>query len=1034
MIVAWVSLFGHCRFDLLIPTELVGAPLGFRILAVCAAVAVWAVSGAAWAKDAPAPPVTWAHERSDLTPDPSVKFGKLSNGMRYALKRNGTPAGAVTIFLTIAAGSLHETDEQKGLAHFLEHLAFAGSKNVPRGEMMKTLQRLGARPGADANAFTNFDQTVYMFELPHADAASLDTAFMLLREVADRLTLSQEAMDAERGVVIEELKIADRPAARSARAHFSAMLPGVRHNNRWPIGEQAVLEKAPVSLVRKFYEQYYRPERATLIVVGEIDPAVIETKIASLFADWTQPGKPGADPVLGSRPAAGLRAASFSDPSLRETVNINWVMDERTSLNKSDYLQAVRRGVAFAVLNQRLAVRARDKTTPFDAAGAGIGNVSGVAEYVRVSAATNPGLWRPALKATENELRRLTTFGANQLELNREIRRARAASEEATAGAATLTNTFLASVLLSSVRGDFVFLATDQHVALREEALAGMKAADVDQVARELLTPEPGALFIASPRAVEGGEAAVTQTFRDAKQQAVEAPPIIAAMPFPYTSFGPAGEVASRTDVAELGATDVRFKNGVRLNIKTTDFRKNDVGVVVRFKGGMLDFPRDQAVLRSAYSDTLVYGGLKGINFNNLLDTAADRSYGLAAALAEDAFAFSGGTNAKDLLFQMQVLAAYATDAAYDPTMLEVAKAEYRDFWRRRLSTPRAALSVELGRILRPNDARWTAPTLEAANALTIENIRAKLDPMLGTRPVDITIVGDVDVEAAITTVAQTFGALPKRARKYAEPKGARDVRFPAEKQVLTLTHEGRADHAAAFVAWPGPDYHSSPRKARAFRLMRDVFASELSDRLRGQGKAYSPDATNFSSRVYPGYGYLAVTAETSFADLDLVYREIDAIAAAMREGNISDDMIVRARTPLVSTLEASQRSNGYWISALIDYQVEPKALAEQVSILSDYQSISKAEIVEIARAYLTDARRVEVRVVPAKGAIALWTPRKDLLSSDWVSTFEALGPLTMGAATPLSVEPILPELSADAICPADQPRCQVGGPWIKPR
>lgn len=1008
--------------------------MGFRGFAALAAVVVWALAGAAWAKDAPARPSTWAHERSDLTPDPSVKFGKLTNGMRYALKRNGTPSGAVTIFLRIAAGSLHESDAQKGLAHFLEHLAFAGSTNVPRGEMMKMLQRLGARPGADANAFTSFDETVYMFELPHADAASIDTAFMLLREVADRLTLTQEAMDAERGVVLEELKISDRPQSRSGRAHFAAMFPGLRHNSRWPIGEQAVIEKAPVSLVRKFYEQYYRPERAVMIVVGEVDPAAIETKIAALFSDWKQPGKPGADPVLGSSAGAGLRAASFSDPSLRETISINWVKPGNPEpLTKARYFEAVRRGLALAVANQRLLVRAREQETPFDAAGVGFGSISGVAQYLRVSANTAAGVWRSAMKATDHELRRLTTFGANQLELNREVRQARASSEDAAAGASTLNNTFLASMLLSSIRGDFVFLSTDQHVALREEALAGVTVADVDRIARALLTPEPSALFVTSPRTVEGGEAAIAQTYRDAKAQTVDAPPVVAAMPFPYTNFGRAGAVASRRDITELGATDVRFENGVRLSVKTTDFKKNDVGVVVRFMGGMLDFPRDQAVLRSAYADTLVYGGLKGISFNDLVDTAADRSYGLGAALAEDAFAFSGLTNAKDLLFQLQVLTAYASDAAYDPTALDGVKTEYRDFWRRRRATPRAALSAELGRILRTNDARWAAPALEAVNAITVDQVRAKLDPMLSSRPVDITIVGDVDVNAAISAVGQTLGALPKRARKYSEPSGARDVRFPAEKQLVTLTHDGRADHALAFVAWPGPDYHSNPRQARAFRLMRDVFTSELLDRLRGQGKAYTPDATNFSSRIFPGYGYLAVTAETSPTDLDLVYREIDAIAAAMRAGDISDDMIVRARTPLVSSLEASQRVNGYWVSALIDYQVEPRALAEQTSILSDYQSISKAEMVEIARAYLTEARRVEVRVMPAKGAIA-WLPRKDLLSADWVSTFETLGPLTMGTAVPLTAGPVLPELSADAICPPDQVRCQVGGPWIRRR
>lgn len=1003
----------------------------FGVRAVLAAVLVWAVAGVAWAKDARTPDLSWAHERSDLLPDPGVTFGKLPNGMRYALKKNGTPAGAVTVFLRIAAGSLHETDAQRGLAHFLEHLAFAGSKNVPRGEMLKILQRLGARPGADANAFTSFDETVYLLELPHADAASIDTAFMLLREIADRLSLTQEAMDAERGVVLEEMKISDRPAARSAREHFAVMFPGVRHNTRWPIGDKTVLEKAPVSLVRKFYEQYYRPERATLILVGDIDAAAIEPKIAALFSDWQQPGKAGPEPKLGQAPAPGLRATSYTDPSLREAVSINWVRPEESGpMNKARYIEQTRRAIGLAVVNQRLLVRARQSDSPFDAAGIGGGSITGLAEYLRASANTGTGMWRSTLREVDHELRRLTVFGSNAIELNRELRRAKAASDEGIASAATLSNTFFASVLLSSIKNDFVFMTAEQHVALRNEALAGLTTTDIDALVRKDVSPDPGALFITTPRVQLSDQAAIVQAYRDAQKEAVSAPPVAQVVPFPYTSFGEAGEIDKKSDVPDLGAVDVRLENGVRLTVKTTDYRKSEVGVVVRYKGGMLDFPRDTPVLRSAYADTHVFGGLKKISYNDLVDTAADRSYSMGAALVDDAYAITGSTNAKDLLFQLQVLAAYTTEPAFEVEALDGVKAEYRNFWRQRRSTPRAVLGVELGSILRPNDARWVAPSLESVNALTVENIRAMLDPLLASRPIDIAVVGDVDAAAAIDAVTQTFGALPKRMRRYSEPKGARDVRFPAEKKLVTLTHDGRADHALAYVAWPGPDYHSNPRQARAFRLLRDVFASELLERLRGQGKAYTPDAINFSSRIYPGYGYLGVTAETSPADLDLVYREIDAIATAIRSGNISDDQIVRARTPLVSTLEASQRTNGYWASVLIDYQVDDKTLAEQLSVVADYRSITKEEIVDVARRYLDDARRVEVRVLPTKAAIALWRPQANMLAAEWSTTYEATGPLTFGTAVPLTFEPPVPDLSRDS-CWTDRTVCSLGGPWL---
>lgn len=972
--------------------------------------------------------VRWPHEASDLQPDPSVVYGRLANGMRYALKRNGTPKDAVTVYLRIAAGSLHESDDQRGLAHFLEHLAFQGSANVARGELLKMLQRLGARPGADANAYTSFDETVYTLELPRADAASLDTAFMLLREIADRLLLTAEAMESERGVVLEEMRESDRPAARSARQHLAAMLPGLKHNTRWPIGDKAVIEKAPVALVRKYYQQYYRPERALLIVVGEIDPAAIEAKIGALFSDWKQPGAAGVEPDQGRFVPGPMRADSASDPALRESVNINHVRaGTRSAPDKATYQAQLRRNIAIALLNQRLLERARKSESPFEAAGAGVGQAGDVARYLRLGANAMPGRWDGALQALEQEARRLTTFGANRIELNREIRRARVAGEEALASAPTFTNTFYANEILGGVRSKYVFMNVEQHIALRDEVLQSLSVEDVGAILRDQLAGDPALLFVTSPKALTGGEGAITGVYREAQKTAVAAPPVVAAMPFPYTRFGRPGAVSARREIDVMGASEILFENGIRLHVKTTDFRKNDVRVAVRFAGGLDDFAKDKTVYRSAYMDTLILGGLNEISFNNLVDTLGDRSIGLTAAMSEDAYELSGGTTARDLALQLQVFAAYATDAAYQTAALDSVKSQYQEFWRRRRANPRTVLGTEAGAVLRPNDKRWALPSLDSVNATTVDEIKTALQPVLKGRPVDITIVGDVGLDAAIATVASTFGSLPKRTRRYTVPAGARDVRFPAARQQIVLQHDGRADHALAYVAWPGPDYRSDVRRARAFRLLREVMASELLDKLRGLGKAYTPSAVNLSSRIYPGYGYLSVSAETTPGDLDLVYREIDAIVAAFKAGAISDDMILRARTPIVASLESARRTNGYWLAALVEHQTDVRAGAEEASLLSDYQSIGKDEIVAVARAFLDDARRVEIRVLPASAAISLFPLHKNMqLVSDWLTRFESLGQLPTGTSVPLTLDAIPADRASDAFCAADTIACHL--------
>ena len=257
--------------------------------------------------------------------DPDIRFGSLPNGMRFAIRRQPIPAGEAALRLRFDAGSMMETDAQQGLAHFLEHMAFNGSKAVPEGEMVKILERLGLAFGADTNAQTGFDQTVYKLDLPKTDTETVDTSLKLLREAASELTIAQAAVDRERGVVLSEERASDSPSYRVYKSRLEYLLAGQRMPNREPIGKVDILQKAPADLIADFYHHYYRPERATIVAVGDFDPAAMEAKIRARFGDWKDNGPAGPEPDLGKVMPRKADAKLIVEPGAPLGLQVTWV-------------------------------------------------------------------------------------------------------------------------------------------------------------------------------------------------------------------------------------------------------------------------------------------------------------------------------------------------------------------------------------------------------------------------------------------------------------------------------------------------------------------------------------------------------------------------------------------------------------------------------------------------------------------------------------------------------------------------------------
>ncbi|MAL88539.1 MULTISPECIES: M16 family metallopeptidase [unclassified Brevundimonas] len=935
---------------------------------------VQAQDAAAVSANAMRPSDPWAHEISDIPADSAVRFGQLPNGLRYAIVRNTTPPGQASLRVRIDAGSLMENDDQLGLAHFIEHMAFNGSTNIPEGELTRTLERLGLAFGADTNASTGFDETVYKLDLPQTDEETVDTSLMILRDMLGNATLSADAIDRERGIVLSEERTRAGPGLRSVIAQLDFFLKDQLVPDRLPIGSTSVLANAPRERFVEFYSAYYRPSRATVIAVGDFDVDVMEAKIIATFGDWQNPAADGAEPVLGTVQPRSLEAGSYIEAGVQPSIQITWVNPPDT---RPDTMAVQREGLVeglgLRVLNRRLQRLARGENPPFIGASGSRSNLFGSAEVATVSAVYQDGNWDGALAAIDQEQRRIVEFGITQEELDREITEIRTALEENVAGAATRRTPNLANSLAASVNNDEVFTAPETDLAMFEAIVADLTLDEVNDVLNGTFTGQGPLIFVTGPDAIEGGDAAILAAYEASQQTEVAALEAEARVDWPYTEFGTPGTVASTEVVEDIGTTFVTFDNGVRLTIKPTDFTDDQVLVSIRTGTGFLSLPTDEPTAALALGQTFGEGGLGLLTAEQLETVLSGKVYGVSLSADEESYRLSGTTRPEDLDLQMQVLTAYLTDAGWRPEPFERARGQFRLVLPQLDATTGGVFARDGSGLLRSGDARWTIPTLEQIAEWSIDDLRTLVSSDLSQGPIEVIIVGDVDVDAAIQSVAATVGSLPARGPAATPSAEARTSTFPdGTAQPVELKHGGRADQALGFVAWPTGDNFSNPREARMVRLLADVLRLRLIDELReGQAVTYSPQVSATASGTFEGYGYMSAAIEAPPEKLEGFFADVDQIAADLVANPVTEDELERARRPRVEALRRSQNTNGFWMSELQDAQTDPERLPTLRSALSDMESATPADLQAVARKYLVPSEAYRIQVTPRAQAEA---------------------------------------------------------------
>ncbi len=911
----------------------------------------------------------WAQDVSDLKPDAAVRYGQLENGMRYAIMANDTPPQTASIRLRIDMGSTYEADDQQGLAHFIEHMAFNGSANVPEGEMIKMLERYGLAFGPDTNAYTSFDETVYQLDLPSVSDEVLNAGLFIMRETASNLIFDPEAIDRERGVVQSEERVRNSYGLRRFRSLSEFFLPGTVIPERFPIGKVEILQTAQRERFVDLYQRYYVPERATLVIVGDFDPDDIEARIRETYGDWQPVVEPGDDVDLGTVDATRPTAAGyFYDPDVPTFVSISGLRPYAEELDtaeqrKRDTIDSM----GHAILSRRFDKLSRSPDSPIVSGSASDDEWFGVAEGPAVDLTAKPDTWDEALALGEQELRRALEFGFTQAELNEQIANYRTNLRNAVQQAATRETPRLADAITGAVNGDSVY--TDAQSALdRFESY-------VDQLTPELIHEYFKAqwegvnplIHVSSNVEIENPEAAILAVWTESGKVAVEAPEATEEMAFAYTDFGTPGEVVSDAVIEDLGIRTIVFDNNVRLNLKKTGFEDGIVRISLRIGGGELEFPLDKEGPILMMSNFFSAGGLEAHSFDELQTILAGRSVSTGLAMGSDAFGGSFVTTPQDLELQMQVATAFLTAPGFRTEADAQARALLAVFYPTLDATPGGIVQRDVQRIIRSGDIRFGFGEFDQIANTTITELKPLIERAQREGAIEIAIVGDIDEQAAIDAVAATFGALPERRAEALPFDSARNVKFPASRDGIVLYHEGEANQALALVYWPVAD-GSDIREARVLSMLRSVFRLKLTDSLREElGATYSPDAGIETSNIYPGYGYMVASSEVEPANVEVVYETIDAIVRDMGEGGITDDEVERARTPILEGIDNQMEDNGVWLDVASQAQSDPATLDEFRRKREDYATITREELTAAAAKYLTPDAALRISVLSSK-------------------------------------------------------------------
>jgi zinc protease len=906
---------------------------------------------------------------SDRLPfDSAVTTGTLPNGLKYYIRRNGRPEKRVMLRLVVKAGSVDEADDQQGLAHFLEHMAFNGTRRYKAGELIAALESSGARMGPHVNAYTSFDETVYMFQLPTDKPGVVEKGVQALADFAGGMTLDPAEIDKERGVVVEEWRGGLGAGSRLRDQQVPVLYYKSKYAERLPIGKPEVLKTFKPERLRAFYSTWYRPDRMAVVAVGDVEPAQIEALVKTEFGPLEKPASAAPDRVYEVPLHSELLAKVATDPEAQQSsVSILRKRPREEDGTVAEYRRDLVHRLAYQMINERFDELSRKPDAQYLGAGAYDNSLSPSTFSVALGASVQEGKILPGLSALVIESNRITRHGFGPAEFDRARKWMLAAYERAYTERDKTESGSYADEYVNHFLEDEPSPGIDYEYKLLQALLPGISAADVTATARDMFADRSRIILAVSPQ--KEGLAVPTEndlrtTAQKAEEVAVTAWNDSAGASELMTEAPTPGVVASRSELPDLGVTVVRFSNGVEAWLKPTDFKNDQVLFSFISSGGASLAPPDiytEASLADTYVELSGAGGHNAVDLQKIL---AGKIASASPFISLSSHGISGSSTPANLEVALQLLHMEFAQPGDDPEAFALITKQLEAAYLNRDRNPGLLFGEKLAEINTSGHYTTKPLTLDRIGKLDrAAMMRFYKERFANAADFTFFMVGTFKVDEVVPLVAKYVASLPATGTS---SKGFHDVeiRFPAaiERARVEKGREPRSQTVVSFFADVALEENEQTRVESATEVLeialRDILREEL-------GETYSVSVGLQQQLPQRGTGRISVSFGGAPDKADsMVQRMLQEIQRLQKEGP-SADLVNRAKEAAHREHETARKQNGFWLARLQSAKLlgrDPKLILTRAQRID---AVSEANVHEMFRKYFPMERYTVVTLTP---------------------------------------------------------------------
>ncbi len=926
----------------------------------------------------------WAAAQT-LPTDPALVTGQLDNGLRYLVRQHANQPGRANVWLHIHSGSLNETDRQRGLAHYLEHMAFNGSENFPPGSVVPFFQSLGMTFGRDQNAFTSFEQTTYQLTLPHADPDSISKGLTYFADVLSRLLLLPEEIDAERQIIQEERISSLSGRQRTMYYVLERIAPGSIFGQRIVIGTEETINSVQQADFQDYYQHWYVASNATLMVVADTDPQAVVPLIEQHFGSARAVPRPIPQNV-GVKPYSERFAIVASDPEIEtEQVSITRLEPARPAITTvSQFRDDLVSTFGQRAFNRRVEDKAATGNTSYLSGSVSAGNQAGALYLAELRGRAKPSKWRTALRELAIELQRARLYGFSQREID-DIRKEliSSARQEVETEATTPAAMLIRSMNTAVTDGEPIMSAR-QRLDLIEQLVPSIT---VEEVGKRFTAEFDPAVYAVTAILPASADVPTRSELLEVAAQALAVQPdreaAVARATQLMDSLPKAGEVRELAEHASAEVWSGWLSNNVRFHYRYLDTLKNVAMMRISLIGGELHETAENRGITNAATCAWARPATTRLSSADIRSLMTGKQVMVSGGSLGGRGGPGGGMGVgsansislmvfgspQDFEAGMQLAHLLLTEPKLEDAAFTQFATDMRSALQQAAKNPEETGRRAMAGAPYPADVARTQPlTLEQLDRLDRDAAQAQLDWLIRTSPIEVAVVGDLPRERALELLAQYLGSLP--ARRPVEPGLYDDLRKldrPVGPRMIDLAVESETQKAFVYLGFYGPDQTNVP-DVRSMTLATRILSTRMIQEVREQEQlVYGISAALMPGATYPGFGTIASMSTTDPGKADRLLEKVTSMFGRMATEEVSEEELSVAKLQIDNTLRDRMREPAFWLGCLAQMTFDQTDLDDVMEAPAAYQAITAEQVRDAFARYYAPATSLAVRVLPVE-------------------------------------------------------------------